>query len=444
MDAITLRTEVEFNTFLQNAITSKFHQGHPAVEIVTTRWQEILRWGLCNAGLEDWQFQPLDDQVEILRVKAVFETVIAGIQTTPFRLHKADAELTDLAFKMKYLFEEIAIRPTLTEEERRALFYETNPELNGKVIRELVAILHHLWEQVTAPDSPYDALSARMVIGNTMGLLPFFLGQELHSSLELPQQINGVWQLVQFQVHEFQSDQLLHLSPVMAYGLTPQNNPDAHPIFLFHGTPPLATSGAALSYLSDYTPGVNVGALIYNRSSEQILQWVDQQQKVIHAYGISLGGALCYHLGRDRPEKVHVHTFVSPGFHFPDGLNAVVGEHFCHANDFISDSGFHPEGDQFQFYRVFTGQPRSWHVAHQRVAGGFDGSTVILKMDPFKENRRFQRKLITALHVTVSIVFSLIVWPIVVVWYIILKMYEAFSACYEATTSRSDPREVPV
>jgi hypothetical protein len=84
---------------------------------------------------------------------------------------------------------------------------------------------------------------------------------------------------------------------VLAHGFTPLNNSKALPLILFCGTPYPAARGFWEAVKSDLHPFRSVGETIFREGKEQIDAWMRDKPSV-KCYGLSLGGALAYYLGK--------------------------------------------------------------------------------------------------------------------------------------------------
>jgi len=390
--------------------------------LLESKWEQIRHLGCQNAGLDSWgaHFSSIDVR-QVERVHQAFCRVVAAVEAEP--LMPFPEVRTPLQEKMRRFFEDVEVPSiswiSLSFREISALYLAHDSELMRELHNEIHMMFARILEQIQAGN--HELKSIELVVAHLIGMIPFFTPPDGFEA-ELLQRIGNDWRLVRYRFSRVELPTPIPTSPMVAYGLIPIDDEQAPPLFLFHGTPPPTISGALLSYMADYTPFFNVGDLIYDPAKEVISQWIGAQNQTVHVYGISLGGSLAYHVGRDFGDRVYLHTCVPPGFFWTAGTETIHGETFCHEKDPISLLAFHPESPDFEFYRTFTERPRSVLTAHARASGGFV-PTVIVRVEVSHENARFARKAMILLHQLCAIPLTLFSWAYIAFKWTVLAIY---------------------
>jgi hypothetical protein len=211
------------------------------------------------------------------------------------------------------------------------------------------------------------------------------------------QHINNEWQMVDYRIEIIP----LVEDKIHAVGLIPTHHRDAYPILIFRGTPYPAAKGFWAAVKSDFHPFRSVGEDIFLEGKKNIHMWMEGKPH-IKCYGVSLGGALSYHLGKEYGKRVTIHAYVPPGIYFnKKGREQVQGVAFFHADDFVKAVGYHPTGENFKCYAVLTEANRNFMLAHARPAGC--NPTVVLQIEPVYENKRLSRHVLTALKHVIAL-----------------------------------------
>lgn len=301
----------------------------------------------------------------------------------------------------------------------KAILFQENHEFKEAFKDVLVETAQEIGQLITSGEigKEHQRL-AEILIGNILALIPF--AEPVKGSvLSLPQKIHGQWQQVNYTVD------VLPLNPdwlggtMPAFGLTPQEPaPEgAQRLLLFRGTSHPTGSGFLCTLLADSIPGHSVGEFIYNRfSKDTVAAWINAEKddsKKIKIYGMSLGGALAWHVQQHHPEKVEeVNIYGSPtpfdrnkkcSFEEQPVVNAYVNE-----GDPIPYAGMGPPS-HWNMYMLFVAASRPFILAHAALYSAFS-DVVVMKIDPQTDRRSIIRKIINVVH-HILIFFTL---PIIV------------------------------
>jgi pimeloyl-ACP methyl ester carboxylesterase len=170
--------------------------------------------------------------------------------------------------------------------------------------------------------------------------------------------------------------------------------------------------------LADFTPGMSVGHAPYKEGREKIAEWL-QDKKDVQLYGASLGGAIALHVAINHRDRVgRVQAYNPPGFYPWDwkGGSLPQIDIYSQQNDLVSTMGFFPESDEVNIYRVIGSRSEGLFKAHMRAYTGCEKVT-FLKSSAQYENSRWDRKILTALHILLSAI--LVFLPV----YLIYQLY---------------------
>ncbi|EHL30316.1 hypothetical protein [Legionella drancourtii] len=213
----------------------------------------------------------------------------------------------------------IARNPLFLKEMRRAFqdgFEEIFKQLDGHYLNEEQS------EQV------------QLYLSNCLSLLPYS-DLTAYESIKVPQCIDGVWELVEYQVKpiELTKGDERDVDRVFAYGLEPLFQRKAESHFIFMGTTYPAGQGF-LTQINANTKGFeSVGESLYRTGRARIQAWLEQQENKIHVCGTSLGGSLSLLLAIDKGnyQLSRVDALNPPGLH-----NAHFKSQFDHWDELLN------------------------------------------------------------------------------------------------------------
>lgn len=194
------------------------------------------------------------------------------------------------------------------------------------------------------------------------------------------------------------------LSPMKAYGLKSELG---HNILVFLGTTFPSAEGFLNALITDFTPFVSVGKIAFSLSRSNLQDYFLRNKNVL-VYGKSLGGSFALHALREYESSImEVHAVVPPGLHFWDGYKRHSDKKvtiITHAGDLVSKMGYFPEHDKSRIYEVSLTSIKITGVFAHVIA--FPGSTcaTVKIIDPKVENRLMQRHVLTAIHMTCSVI----------------------------------------
>jgi len=411
------------------------HYSPEQMEFIDSKWGIIRDQACQNAGLGNWGIHLLGlDAVQLENVRNAFDRVIVGIETRGF--NPFPEELSHFQRIVRHFLQDldhpIDLWEHLTREHLHALYVAENPALVGDMREEIHRIFKEIFKQIGENDlfdiPVHDPKVTELLIGHLIGLYAFLAPPE-NSVVKIPQKIGDHWRLVDYTVSRLQLTNPRVASPVYASGLTPVADLEASRLLLFHGTAPMTTSGAFLCYIADFSPWFSVGEWIFEAGKGVIDAWMGPavpNQKV-HVYGISLGGSLAYHAGREYGDRAVVHAFVPPGlFPWTDRRERIAGETYCHEADPVSMLGLHPENDHFNFYRVVTSHDRIPSRAHHTASGC--NPTLLLHSDSRYENARFIRKFNVFLHQLLAVPIVILLAAGWILRFLLIAMAQAIFA----------------
>ncbi|MCH9755817.1 MAG: hypothetical protein K0U37_01325 [Gammaproteobacteria bacterium] len=201
---------------------------------------------------------------------------------------------------------------------------------------------HHIYEQLKNKNlTEAEQAQAELYLSNCLSVLPFS-DITPHESIEIPQYINGEWDLVDYKVVPIELTPTSGVEKVFldegdrvfAYGLEPINHDDAEPHLIFMGTTYPAGQGFSTQVHTDFEGFETAGKKLYRTGRERIIEWLDKQPKKAHACGMSLGGSLSLLLAIDVGDKLsRVDALNPPGLYTPwrksqyDNWDTLSAEH---------------------------------------------------------------------------------------------------------------------
>lgn len=317
----------------------------------------------------------------------------------------------------------------------QAIVVDKDPAILNEFRGELLAALDEAFQSYQK-GGVNDFLFS-VFVHNIIGLLPFTY-PELGMEFPLPVKTGNSWEMRLYMVEaKFDLSPSWFSSPLPAYGLSPKGHGQS--ILAFIGTTFPAGEGFLAAFLSDCTPGFSVGhaACLYGEKS--IREWLGEQGPA-KAVGISLGGALTLHAARLFPDLItEAHAIDPPGWYpwLKSSSNAQI-KIYSQWNDLISTMGFFPTGENVEVYRILQAEEENFAAAHLRLYSG-GGRVAIFKSSPEFENKRAERRFLTALHIATSPITVSIVLPI----HFVTKLFKiAFKA---ATFQYADnPKEMRI
>lgn len=298
-----------------------------------------------------------------------------------------------------------------------AILWEPNLELLSEartLIKNLLSDMHRQFasEELTSTDR----FHLEMIMGDLLSLYPF-LKPEDEEVIQLPVQIEGVYNLVKYNTNRLELTPDLLSSPLVAYGLTPTDL-RAAPILLFKGTTYPSDEGAFLSLMTDLNPFAAVGKYAFEMGKKKIQNWLEIQVSTTKTivYGKSLGGALSWRSALHFPEKIgKVMAYGSPGFSFleRDHLYLVGDKYpeleinfFCQRNDPVPFSDCVAE-KFVKYYQVLSANCQKNALAAHADMYSTHESSIILKMHPDYIEAVGKRVLVTTLRLAASVLFPL-------------------------------------
>ncbi|MES2273938.1 MAG: hypothetical protein V4487_07080 [Chlamydiota bacterium] len=286
----------------------------------------------------------------------------------------------------------------------RGVLVEKDPALLRAMRDEFRVILNSCSARLPVAGSKEEVLF-QAFIGNIIALIPFSY-PEAGELFSIPQKIDGIWKTVVYEVNlRIELTPSCFSSPIAAYGLTSAGSP---PLLTFLGTTYPAGDGFVATLLSDSTPGLSVGHAPYLMGKSKIEEWLQDKEKV-RLYGMSLGGALTFHVLRNHKDKVEtLDAFSPPGLYPWNWTEEYNYSHqiniYTQENDLVAGMGIFPTGEGVRIFRVIPPEKENFLNAHAKVYTGGRRVT-LLKSDPSYENGRFSRKALTAFHLLFGALF---------------------------------------
>ncbi len=358
-------------------------------EFIATKWNRLRNYACQNAGIRKWgnHLFNLNPEQQIA-LEESFRNLIKGIEMNGFQLWKETGNDLHLEAIFRLFFDD---QTSLKEvdfsmQEKLALFWKYDDTIITQFRNRFEQIFKDFYHQSIW--TQHDPLVTEMLIGNLIALYPLF-DPDPGSDVDLLQQIDGTWHLVKYRTESIQ----LVENKVLAYGLTPLDNEKALPLILFCGTPYPAAKGFWEAVKSDLHPFRSVGETIFLEGKDSIDAWMGPKPKV-KCYGLSLGGALAYYLGKTYEDRVMVYAYVPPGLLMnPMEMKKIHGFSYYNIDDYVPSVGYHPTGINFTCYGVVTEAKRNFLLAHARPVGC--NPTLVIEINPRHENRNTNRHLLT-------------------------------------------------
>jgi hypothetical protein len=372
-------------------------------EFIGSKWKQVRNYACQNAGIKKWgsHLLKLSSKRRVV-LEECFRSLIKGIEMNGFQLWKESG--TDLHLESIFrLF--LDDQSTLKEvdfsmQEKLALFWKYDDTIITQFRTRFEQIFrdfyhHSVWTQ-------HDPLVTEMLVGNLIAIYPLF-DPTPGSDVDLLQQIDGTWHLVKYRTESIQ----LVEDKVLAYGLTPLDNEKALPLILFCGTPYPSAKGFWEAVKSDLHPFRSVGETIFLEGKDSIDAWMGSKPTV-KCYGLSLGGALAYYLGKTYQDRVTIYAYVAPGLLMkPKEMKKIQGVSYFHIDDYVASVGYHPTGINFSCYGVITEAKRNFLLAHARPVGC--NPTLVIEINARHENQSTSRHLLTIGKYIIS-TFLFILW----------------------------------
>ncbi len=286
----------------------------------------------------------------------------------------------------------------------KAVVWEKDLEL----LRECRELLQHLFiDMVTTHDlstlSENESFHMEMIIGDLLSLFPF-LQPKAGEPLHVPIRINNKWQMADYIIEPIQLTPDWMGSPLVAYGLKPENTNEHPPLLIFKGTTFPTDTGFSLSLLTDINPGASVGSYAFRIGREKIKAWLDCQINKTIIYGKSLGGTQAWRCAINYPEKVEkVLAYGAPGFSDRDK------DRWHKVKDKPQIHMFYQKGDPVPYfdkasthdgihhYQVYGQTPRKGILAHADIYSTHKDSK-ITKMTTSKVQSTYKRFALTTLR----------------------------------------------
>jgi len=250
--------------------------------------------------------------------------------------------------------------------------------------------------------------------------------------LVFPQESNGKWQMVKFQIETIELKPKKKLYPeiyklyaddngnvynddnrVYAYGLSPVAVNDVSPYLLFMGTPPETGQGHKFAALTDFVPGHSVGEAMYKSNRNRLAKWINkvtnENTPKIRVTGQSLGATLSLMLALDQhryvervdalcPAGLYKKTLDDPLFVSWDQLSAdQKPKVMLHLQQYdrVKHVGYFKA--DWQLIKLFPKKHEmvmASYLAHIRSFANQAGA-IALNVDPEQENNRWIRSAVT-------------------------------------------------
>lgn len=284
----------------------------------------------------------------------------------------------------------------------KAIFIKHDRELMREFRQELQKELDSLAEN--PPQNDKQEIIWRAFLGNIIAILPYTYPDPGHV-FAIPVLVDGVCHKVAYHTEIIPLTYYSNISsPMIALGLTPQEETHIPSIFVYLGTTYPTGSGFAASLLANFTPGHSIGEAVYHNNRQKIEDWL-KDKKGVHVIGVSLGGAIALNMLRDHHDKLaRVDAYVPTGLQgsaWRQGISDYCKVNiYCQPNDIISGIGHWPTGDNVSLYLIVQHQEdisKDIISSHARAFTGCRKITVI-KLDPKEQNSALRRKFLTSLH----------------------------------------------
>ena len=369
--------------------------------LLERNWQKILSQACTNAELDahDQSTYSSPSKVEKLQ-KELFE-VIAGVEPIGISPYTSKELIRgeDIKNAIKYLLLDIDLNSTILNKKIfKAIFIKKDHAYLQKARSEFQMILFRILEKIQTDE--YNEEIVSMLIGHLLSI--YCYTDPAHGQvLSVPQKIDGSWQAVDCFLEKIQLTPNYLGSPISAFGLKPATNKGTA-FLLFRGTTYPQDDGFLNTIIADFKPFHSVGGSLYEKHvKDKIIPWVEEANRryntKVKLFGLSLGAAISYHLGLDKPDLVDIYGYVPPGLlsrRIKKQQQPLSGRFYCHENDFVHLLGKHPNG--LDFYKVITSSKRNKFTAHNRCYGTED--TILLKVNLEAENKRSIRIKLEIAH----------------------------------------------
>lgn len=281
----------------------------------------------------------------------------------------------------------------------KGIFLDKDPDLLQGMQEEIRAILAYAADHLPIENSREEKLF-QAFIGNMIALLPYGYPEE-GQTYTIPQKIHGRWQKCLYTVErKIELTPKWFATPITAYGLTSLTG---SPLLTFLGTTYPAGDGFISTILTDITPGCSIGKIAYQWGKDRIEEWMGNKRGV-SLFGVSLGGALSFHLLKDRKEQIaSLHVYNPPGFYpweWDDNYNAQEINIYLQENDLVSKIGTFPKGALI--YRILPHTSEGIFSDHVRIYSSFERVTLLQTHSDY-ENSKFVRKICAGSHFILSV-----------------------------------------
>jgi hypothetical protein len=318
------------------------------------------------------------------------------------------------------------------------IFYKADPELLQQIKTELQQILAYCSDHMPDLGSSEEKIFQAFV-GNIIALLPFCYPKE-GDTFTIPLKIHGRWMKFDYTV-----DRIIELSPktlsspMFALGLV---SPDGPPLLSFIGTTFPGGDGFLATLLADCTPRCSVGKAPYLYGRQSLEEWM-RDKDGLQLYGMSLGGALAFHMLLHHKEKIaRIDAYSPPGL-YPEEWKEEYHEGpevhiYCQHNDLVPRLGKFPTGDRIFIYHVFlgrNGEAENPLIAHARAYTGGHFVT-ILQVPSEAENRCLDRMSLTYLHRSLS---PVVFFPLQMYQSLAYVLNEVSKRIFSGTSSAMEP-----
>ena len=384
---------ISLDASLKSYIYNKKSEGEQT--IIERNWERIKNLIAQNAGLKNWGSHLNEMHLEVLKTTA--DKTITTIETVGFGEIFKSTSLPGIEY---LIFNKVGTEH-LNLKNLEAVFLKYNSEFANNHFEYLENVFKELANQNHLEEKA--PIIREMLINHLISYLPFF-GLEDKKEIQLPRFIDNAWQLVSYTI-----DQIVLSGEIKAFGLTPSNqNPKAHPVLIFRGTPYPALPGFLDAVLSDVHPWKDVGEDLFEKSKSNLANWITGKVKV-DAYGISLGGALASFAADTYGDKINLYAFGAPGITSKNGKN-IYGRSFYHDFDFVKYIGYLPESDNLETYFVLSDTSPNRFSAHARPLG--IEPAILIKITAAYENATWARFFANMFKRVTSPVASLCLIPL--------------------------------
>lgn len=208
-----------------------------------------------------------------------------------------------------------------------SFFIQRDPNLLKEVRLAMKQGFKELYNQFREKDlNAEQSEQAQLFLSNCLSMLPY---SDLtpYESFEIPQLIDGHWDLVEYQVSPIELTEnkgwrgffTQDNDRVFAYGLEPLFQKKAESHLIFMGTTYPAGQGFLTQIKNDSKGFESAGKSLYLSGRDRIQEWLSQQKNTIHVCGISLGGSLSLLLAIDKGDYKlsRVDALNPPGLYDP-------------------------------------------------------------------------------------------------------------------------------